>query len=210
MATIHEDGPLIWGAETDCIPYLGDDQPFYMGRKASEMMAALTYSGEWRRRKLVESDRTWRQVIPYVIVTNVKTGKYVLVERTTKQTEARLHNNVYFGIGGHIEEADVVGENQRDKLIEQAAWREINEEIGFTSGVLNFAGVMAITDPAEAEVHHVHIAAVYHLFTNETEFSGELDAQKAQWVDFGTLAGNFGRMERWSQVIWLNYLNTSP
>ncbi len=208
MSNNNKNERLIWGAKADLIPYLGD-RPFFTGRKACEIVAALTYQGEWRKRGLVESDRAWRQVIPYVIITNAKNGKYVLVERTTKQTEARLHNNVYFGLGGHIEEEDIE-DSGRELIIKQAAEREVAEEVGISTGIFNFAGVMAITDPAEDEVHHVHIAVVYHLFTTETDFSGEIDEQNAEWVDFSTLAGNYSKMERWSQVIWHNYLNVSP
>ncbi len=203
----NPEGPLVWGASVFKIPYLGlTDSPFITGRRAAEIMSVLAHEGEWRRRKPAETDRTFRQVIPYIVVTNSITGKYLVFERTVKQEESRLHAKVSIGAGGHIEYEDKQG--RYEKLIDRAAARELKEETGFSTGSQTFAGVLAITDPVADEVHHVHIAAVYHLFTNEANFVGEEDKHIRKWVPFNDLEA-FAvdeRMETWSYEVWKRYL----
>lgn len=201
---MNKPSPLIWGANVSSIPHLGSS-PFITGRKANEVMAALTYQGGWRPRNEVETDRTWRQVIPYIIITNVDTGKHLLFERTPKQDESRLHTKLSIAAGGHIEKEDDVVDSSGNR-IERAAWRETMEETSFHSGVFNFCGCLAITDPKEDEVHHVHIAAVYHLFTQETDFKGEDDKHIRRWVYDDTLQSEVDRMEAWSREVWNYYL----
>lgn len=200
----NPEGPLILGALASKIPYLGLNGPFITGRRAAEIMSVLAHNGDWRRRKPAETDRTFRQVIPYILVTNSITGKYLVFERTPKQDESRLHAKISIGAGGHVERDDKQG--SYDKIIDRAAARELKEETGFSTGSLTFAGVLAITDPAADEVHHVHIAAVYHLFTKETNFVGEEDKHIRKWTNFNDLSDLSPRMETWSYEVWKRYL----
>ena len=58
----------------------------------------------FRPRSEVEQDESVKQIIPYVCI---RCGdSYVLLQRTNKQSEARLHNKFSLGIGGHINDQE--------------------------------------------------------------------------------------------------------
>jgi predicted NUDIX family phosphoesterase len=195
----------IWCVKNSRIPHLHTPSGFIRGVKAAEIASTLAQNGSWEpKTDELENDRNFRQVIPYVIITNYKTGLHLMVERLNKQDESRLHDKVSVGIGGHIEEIDM--QFGPDHLLPQASYRELNEETGFSTGSGMFAGIIAVTDPEEPIVHHVHIGVVYHLFTSETDFKGEEDKQKRQWVTPAYLGSCVSRMETWSRIAWNSYL----
>src|ERR1700735_2327356 len=55
-------------------------------------------------RNIAETDYQFKQVIPYVVVRHE--DRCLLIWRTNKQTEARLHNLYSLGVGGHINNTD--------------------------------------------------------------------------------------------------------
>lgn len=198
-------GPLIYVQRADKIRNLGRSR-YLQGSEAAEAYASLM-DGEWKPRWDVEEDWTYRQVIPYVVVQNIDTNMIVVMDRMKGQTEARLHGNVYIGAGGHIEQQDFAEgvPAETDNIIVAAAWREIVEELGFTTGHLYNAGIIGITDD-EAMVNRVHLGVVYHLLTHETEFDGEKDKQNYRWEPVEMLMDNFPRFEPWSKLVAEHYM----
>lgn len=90
-----------------------------------------------RQREHLENDATYRQIIPYIMVSVkgedgiVRFAPYV---RTAAGGESKLHNNVSIGFGGHIDLADVAHIESTIDLVEtvaQAAMRELAEELRF-------------------------------------------------------------------------------
>lgn len=198
-------GPLIYGQHANKVRNLGKSY-FLQGREAAEAYVSLL-GGEWQHRRLVEEDPTWRQVIPYVIIQNVDTGMIVVMNRTVMQGEKRLHGNVYIGAGGHIEKEDSIADmSSHPNIIVQAAWREVIEETGFTSGHMYNVGILCVNHPDEPLVQRVHVGVVYHLFTHETVFKGEIKEQEARWEDPAGLAAQFSKLEPWSQLVANYYM----
>jgi predicted NUDIX family phosphoesterase len=195
--------PPCWVIPTDLIPFYGARR-LTMGPNAIDMLKALENYGSWEpRTQALEDDVSFRQVIPYVIVTNTKTNKFMILERTKAQEEARLHGDVCIGAGGHLEQIDVVA---GQSVIEAGTRRELLEEIGFTDGILQFIGILCVTDPAQPKVHHVHIGAVYHLMTEREHFGGEIEKQKPQWMTRQEVADLYPRMETWAKIVTADYL----
>ena len=60
--------------------------------------------GEFRRRGDVEVDRSWKQVIPYLVLRDDE--RYFLMRRTKAGGDARLHDRYSIGIGGHLNPGD--------------------------------------------------------------------------------------------------------
>src|SRR5207253_6308548 len=51
-------------------------------------------------RPTAEQSPQYKQIIPYVVIRHG--DSYFLLQRTSKQTEARLHHKLSIGVGGHI------------------------------------------------------------------------------------------------------------
>jgi predicted NUDIX family phosphoesterase len=143
-----------------------------------------------------------RQVIPYVLIRNTVTDKYMVLERMKSQDEARLHGNICLGAGGHMEPVD-------KKDILTAAHREIEEETGFRPDQIkdfNFVGIICVVDPREPVVHHVHIGVVYEATTEEEKFGGETEKQNAKWMGPEEITELIDRMEVWAREVTFGHL----
>src|SRR4029079_8694658 len=60
--------------------------------------------GEFRPRAEVEPDRTWKQVIPCLVLRDG--ARYFLMRRTKAGGDARLHDLWTIGVGGHLNPGD--------------------------------------------------------------------------------------------------------
>jgi len=128
---------------------------------AADRIARIRRHGFFVERRKAEQDSSWKQVIPYVVVT--KGDSILLLERTKRQGEARLHGKLSIGVGGHVNPIDTAG----DALLEGLK-RELSEELdvagptelkaaGFLNddstdvGAVHF-GLVAVADARRAEV----------------------------------------------------------
>ena len=153
----------------------------------------------FRPRSEVEQDETVKQIIPYVCI---RCGEsYVLLQRTSKQSEARLHNKFSLGIGGHINDA----EQSAADLVDAGLQRELSEEISLTSGyTLTPLGVIY---DSTTPVGRVHLGVVYELEACDQTFTlNEPDLMSARWVSSAELAAFRDRMETWSQILFDNHI----
>jgi predicted NUDIX family phosphoesterase len=137
-----------------------------------------------------EVEPKWRQIIPYVVVTH---GDDVFtLRRLRKQTEARLHDKVSIGIGGHINPGhDVLAGLQK----------ELDEEIAINDPYeLEFAGIL---NDESTEVSRVHLGAVYVLRASSANVSvRETEKMTGSFVTRRELASMRDAMETWSQVVY--------
>lgn len=153
----------------------------------------------FRPRSEVEQDETVKQIIPYVCI---RCGdSYVLLQRTSKQSEARLHNKFSLGIGGHINDA----EQSAPDLVDAGLQRELSEEISLTSGYS--LTPLGIIYDSTTPVGRVHLGVVYELEACDQTFTlNEPDLMSARWVDSAELAAYRDRMETWSQILFDNHI----
>jgi predicted NUDIX family phosphoesterase len=141
-----------------------------------------------------------KQVIPYVIVRN--NGRYLLLKRTAKQAEKRLHNKFSLGIGGHVNPDSSADE--KDILI-NSLYRELHEEVHVNDpGNLNFIGI--INDESNS-VSKVHLGLLYVLETLSSDYQVlETDKMTAQWVSEDNLQEYYDGFETWSQIVYEQYI----
>ena len=151
-------------------------------------------------RSEAEYNFDFKQVIPYVIIRNV--NEYLLLKRTSRQTEKRLHNKYSLGIGGHINPAPSIPE---ENLITNGLYKELGEEILLDDpGKLRFIGV--INDEGNS-VSRVHLGLLYLLETISSKYQIlESEKMTAQWVAKDRLIDFYDNLETWSQIVYDNYI----
>jgi predicted NUDIX family phosphoesterase len=171
--------------------------PFFKGRAfdlirddASAMLELIAAKHFFVARADAEVQPKWRQIIPYVVVMH---GDDVFtLRRLRKQTEARLHDKVSIGIGGHINPGhDVLA----------GLHKELEEEIAVDDPyALEFAGIL---NDESTEVSRVHLGAVYVLRASSANVSvRETEKMSGSFVARRDLAAMRDAMETWSQVVF--------
>lgn len=168
-----------------------------------ELMRALPQA--WAGpRPYLETDPTFRQVIPYVVV---KHNDDILVYvRNAQGNEGRLHNKGSIGVGGHIDICDAVidieGRIDLDQTILMSARRELMEELGVSppKDALEMRGYLKISD---TEVDRVHFGVVYLWdLTNRylPEFTFENTMGEVRWLTKEKIAASDLELEAWSKL----------
>ena len=153
----------------------------------------------FRPRSEVEQDESVKQIIPYVCIRCG--GSYVLLQRTSKQSEARLHNKFSLGIGGHINDAEA----EAADLVDAGLQRELREEISLKDGYT--LTPLGIIYDSSTPVGRVHLGVVYELEACDTSFTlNEPDLMSARWVNVDELRDYRDRMETWSQILFDNHI----
>ena len=157
---------------------------------ADAMLDLIAEQHTFIDRPLAERSPEWRQIIPYVVIRH---GDDVFtLQRTAKQTEARLHHKVSIGIGGHV--------NPGHTLVE-GLHKELAEEVRIAGGFeLRFAG--AINDES-TEVGRVHLGACFLLEARTRDVVvAETEKMHGEWMTRAQLAAARGAMETWSQIVY--------
>ena len=141
-------------------------------------------------RPTAEVSPRYKQIIPYVVIRYK--DEFYLLQRTQKQTEARLHHMQSLGIGGHInpDTPDLLGGLQK----------ELEEEVEVRGDYdLTFAGIL---NDDTTEVGRVHLGAVYVLEAHQRDVVvRETEKMSGRWVARGELASLRESMETWSQIV---------
>jgi predicted NUDIX family phosphoesterase len=147
--------------------------------------------GEFRPRAEMELDRSWKQVIPYLVLRDG--ARYFLMHRTRAGTDARLHDRWSIGVGGHLNPGDVdlAGGLRREWREEVAA----DFEPEFT--------LIGLLNDDTTDVGSVHVGAVYvadaagrAVAIRETEKLVGAFANRAE------VAAVVDRMETWSALVF--------
>lgn len=144
-------------------------------------------------RQLAENDERYRQIIPYIVLKNGES--FILLKRTEKQGEKRLHNKFTLGIGGHVNSEDG---DLRDawKTFEKGLWREFNEEVKAELKSLTYLGVI---NDLSSPVSRVHLGILY---LAEVNFKGlrEMDMFEIFEISPEDLLAYRDKMEGWSKL----------
>lgn len=169
---------------------------------AEAIIAVANETRLFRPRSQVEQDESVKQIIPYVCI---RCGdSYVLLQRTSKQSEARLHNKFSLGIGGHINDA----EQSAPDLVDAGLQRELSEEISLSPGYA--LTPLGIIYDSTTPVGRVHLGVVYELGSCDEKFTlNEPDLMSAQWVTVDELRSYRDRMETWSQILFDRHIAES-
>ena len=180
----------------------------------SDVLNRIVQNGLFRKRNELEEDPSFKQIIPYAIISNKdperngirRSQSFYLFKRTSKQTEKRLHNKFSLGIGGHMN-PDKSKEPKEQYLIDELK-RELFEEVKLLNACLieNIEFIGFINDDT-ISVGRVHIGLLYNIHvSNKDVYVNEEDKMTADWVEKSNLAEFYERMETWSKISFDDYI----
>ena len=146
--------------------------------------------GVFLDRQIAESSPRYKQIIPYVLIRHEQS--YYLLQRTEKQTEARLHHKLSIGIGGHI--------NPDAPDLIDGLQKELEEEVEVEGDYdLSFIGIL---NDDTTDVGRVHLGAVYVLDSHSGNVAvRETEKMTGRWATREELAAQREAMETWSQIV---------
>ncbi|KLO23697.1 MULTISPECIES: NUDIX domain-containing protein [unclassified Marinitoga] len=145
-------------------------------------------------REIAEKDESTKQIIPYVVIKNKK-NKILVVQRTKKQTEKRLHNLYSVGIGGHINPID---KNKNSELtFYNGLNRELNEEL-YIDELKSLEYVGLILDDS-TEVSRVHLGVLFIAYVSNADIK-EKENFKELWLNETEFKDFNGEFEGWSKI----------
>jgi len=158
--------------------------------RADELLDLIAEEHTFIDRPLAERSPEWRQIIPYVVIRH---GDDVFtLQRTTKQTEERLHHKISIGIGGHV--------NPGHDLVDGLR-KELDEEVRIAGDYeLRFAGII---NDESTEVGRVHLGACFLLDSGTRDVVVlETEKMRGEWMPSARLAELRQAMETWSQIVY--------
>jgi predicted NUDIX family phosphoesterase len=142
-------------------------------------------------RPTAEISPQYKQIIPYVVIRNGQS--YFLLQRTQKQTEARLHHKLSLGIGGHI--------NPDTPDLLDGLQKELDEEVTIASDYdLTFMGIL---NDDTTDVGRVHLGVVYLLDAHAANVTvRETEKMTGRWAGRAELELLRQQMESWSEIVF--------
>ena len=148
----------------------------------------------FKRRKDVEKDQNYKQIIPYVILRHEES--LFSYRRGKLLNEKRLLGNYSIGIGGHISLYD---ENLFSETYEQGMEREINEEIKIDTKY--HKTLVAILNDDTNEVGRVHFGIVYVFrLDRPAVIPKEKSINEAKFLRISDLKTSIVNYANWSQI----------
>jgi predicted NUDIX family phosphoesterase len=214
MVTMNNMEELVFAFPTDEFWKLMTYKEKGLIRGNSEVLKKIVQNGLFLRRSELEEDPSFKQIIPYAIISNKEPERsgvrqsqsFYLFKRTSKQTEKRLHNKFSLGVGGHMNPHDSM-ESKEQYLIDELK-RELYEEVKLLNGCLiediEFIGF--INDDT-ISVGSVHIGLLYNIHVSNKEvYINETDKMTADWIDKPNLAEFYDGMESWTKITFDFYI----
>ena len=179
----------------DLIAEIGGGRAWHGIREAGETDLAdlIRRRGAFHPRAAMESDPSWKQVIPYPVLRDG--SSWFLMRRTRAGGDARLHDRYSIGVGGHVNPED----GGLDGDLRGALRREWHEEL-VVDFVPEFRFIGLLNDDS-APVGEVHVGLVF-----EGDAAGrpvairETDKLTGSFVDAADVASVADRLETWSRI----------
>lgn len=148
---------------------------------------------EFLPRSLMETDPTYKQIIPYLVFKYQETC--FLMQRQDNASEKRLQNKYSLGIGGHIRKEDLT-----EQSIFDWAQREFHEEVAY-EGNLIVKPLGILNDDSNA-VGQVHIGFVILLEGEHANISHKFELKSGELLTLDNMKPYFTQMEPWSQIVF--------
>ena len=170
------------------------DDPGWLGVRDADLEGfeeLVAREGAFKPRAAMEIDRSWKQVIPYLVLRD--RDRYFLMRRTKAGGDARLHDRYSIGVGGHL--------NPGDGDLAGGLRREWHEEV--RADFEPAFELIGLLNDDTTEVGSVHLGAVYLADSGWLPVAiRETDKLAGQFASRAEVAGVVDRMETWSALVF--------
>ncbi len=180
----------------------------------TDILKRIVQNGLFRKRNELEEDSSFKQIIPYAIISYkepersgfIQSQSFYLFKRSSGQTEKRLQNKFHLGVGGHMNPGSFM-ESEEQYLIDELK-RELFEEVKLLNGCfiedIEFIGF--INDDT-ISVGRVHIGLLYNIHvSNKDVYINETDKMTADWIEKSNLDKFYQGMETWTKIAFDYYI----
>ena len=164
-----------------------------------ELYNFIATEGVFLPRDDVEEDESYRQIIPYAVIQ--QEDKVFLVERLKKGNEARLHNFLSIGIGGHINNE---GHPSAKDVIEGGLAKELQEELHIGAYEAEAVGLL---HDSTTPVSRVHTGILYKVKSVGEVSVKETEKLMGRFTFWQQVNKQYDSLEGWSQAT-LDYVST--
>ena len=170
----------------------------------TRLLDAIEEHGFFVERAVAERTPAWKQVIPYTVVE--KDGLVLLLRRTKGGGEARLHDKLSIGVGGHINPVDLPRDAQQARPrnpIPHATRREVCEEELRIDSPDRTRPVGLLNDDSNP-VGAVHVGYVQVMSVHGTVEVRETDQLEGDFVTLDQLRSMLAdgeNFETWSSLL---------
>ncbi len=155
----------------------------------------------YRPRPEMEEDPSFKQLIPYVVLTHLDATVGLTVFQYTRgkgQGEQRLRSKRSIGIGGHISSVDAGPAGTGDPYAEGMR-RELEEEIAIDTPYKNRC--VGLINDDESAVGRVHLGVVHRFEVELPRVQPrEADILDSGFVPVNELLTHIDEFETWSQI----------
>ena len=152
----------------------------------------------YQPRSAMETDPSFKQLIPYVIFRHRNTAGETQLFQYTRgkgQGESRLHAKRSIGVGGHISADDAA----QASAYEEGMRRELEEEVAIDT--VYRGRMVGLINDDETEVGRVHLGVVHLLDVERPAIQPrETDIIDAGFRPVADLMNDLPRFETWSQI----------
>ena len=180
----------------DCYPQ--GFVPFEDDAERAAFDGLVRRHGFFVEREYAERTPSLKQIIPYTVV--CQEDRILCMRRLGNGGEARLHDKLSIGVGGHINPEDLEGEDPDP--IRDGTRREIEEEID-VRGSYEIRSAGFLNDDSNP-VGAVHLGLVQIALTKGTVEIRETDVLEGRLVARESLSERLGRgenFETWSAIV---------
>ncbi len=162
---------------------------------------AVAGHGTYLERAAAETDPSFKQLIPYVVVRDA--GDVFLMHRTDAGGDPRLHGRASIGVGGHLNPVD----EGEDPLL-AGLRREWDEELD-APWEPDFRLIGLLNDDSNP-VGSVHLGVVFSVEADGGEVHvRERDKLVGSFAAREAVAASWERLETWSRLVASNLLAVS-
>jgi len=160
-------------------------------RPLAPFLEAIAEHGSFRLRADVETDPSWKQAIPYLLLRDGE--RIFLMRRTRAGGDERLHDRYTIGVGGHVnpEDGDILGGLRRE-------WAE-EIEADFTP---DFEPLGMLNDDNN-DVGAVHLGLVYAADAQGRPVAiRETEKLSGEFATLDEVAAVADKLETWSALLF--------
>lgn len=158
-----------------------------------QMLAAIVQHQESMPRHLAELNDNYKQIISYPLFTF--DSKIFVMERKNKPSEEHLANKLSIGIGGHMTQEDIQGENLFDWIS-----REFEEEVSYQGNLSMHTLGFLNDDSNEVGLRHIGLVILLKGQNGNIAIQGD-EHTSGQLLSMEACFDKIDQFENWSQLV---------